>query len=84
MHIFYNSMLCYGMRFKWLAMRFQCNFMKIVCYSMIHWNEVLNDMVCYAMRFEQKHLHTQKSSKLVEADKNPKLIIILNMNIDYF
>lgn len=41
-------MQCYGMRFKWYVMGFQCNALKFVCYAMR--NKGPNDMVamlCY-------------------------------------
>lgn len=69
MHILFNCMPCYGRRFQWYALRFECNAIWFVCYAMRYWNKRLHYVVHYFMfccEIWKKRLHIQKMSTQYE------------------
>lgn len=48
-HSLINCMPCYGRRFQWYALRFECNAIWFVCYAMRYWNKRLHYVVHYFM-----------------------------------
>lgn len=68
-HIFYNFLLWYGIRFVCYDMRFVCYTMRVVCYAVREFKGYIYGMVWYAMlwydiRFEETRLLCMKSSKV--------------------